>query len=42
MEQVSLEGGERSDRTFVKDKSAKLEAKLERENQKKMASWRVG
>ncbi|KAI9488596.1 mitochondrial translation initiation factor [Zychaea mexicana] len=32
-------GGEgRSGRTFVKDKSAKLEAKLERENQKKQSS----
>ncbi|KAG2221961.1 hypothetical protein INT45_010485 [Circinella minor] len=31
------EGG-RSGRTFVKDKSAKLEAKLERENQKKQSS----
>ncbi|KAI9268955.1 translation initiation factor SUI1 [Phascolomyces articulosus] len=44
--QVSIEGtdgattaeGGRSDRTFVKDKSAKLEAKLERENQKKQSS----
>lgn len=39
--QVSLEGsseGGRSDRTFVKDKSAQLEAKLERENQKKLVS----
>ena len=32
------EGG-RSDRTFVKDKSAKLEAKLERENQKKQVIY---
>lgn len=38
--QVSVEEGEagRSNRTFVKDKSAQLEAKLERENQKKKAS----
>ncbi|KAI8143244.1 translation initiation factor SUI1 [Fennellomyces sp. T-0311] len=37
--QVTVEGeGGRSDRTFVKDKSAKLEAKLERENQKKQSS----
>ncbi|KAJ8654794.1 hypothetical protein O0I10_009515 [Lichtheimia ornata] len=38
--QVSLEGTSegRSDRTFVKDKSAQLEAKLERENQKKLSS----
>ncbi|KAI7861358.1 translation initiation factor SUI1 [Spinellus fusiger] len=33
---VTTEG--KSDRTFVKDKSAKLEAKLERENKKKMSS----
>lgn len=39
--QVSLEGTSegRSDRTFVKDKSAQLEAKLERENQKKLVSY---
>ena len=39
--QVSLEGATegRSDRTFVKDKSAQLEAKLERENQKKLVSY---
>lgn len=30
--------GDKKDRTVVKDKSAKLEAKLERENKKKMAS----
>lgn len=38
--QVSVEESEagRSNRTFVKDKSAQLEAKLERENQKKKAS----
>lgn len=33
---VADEGEGKSDRTFVKDKSAKLEAKLERENKKKM------
>ncbi|KAI8381513.1 mitochondrial translation initiation factor [Radiomyces spectabilis] len=41
VEKVSLEdasGEKRSDRTLVKDKSAKLEAKLERENKKKMSS----
>ncbi|KAI9320428.1 mitochondrial translation initiation factor [Dichotomocladium elegans] len=37
--QAPVEGEEaRSDRTFVKDKSAQLEAKLERENQKKLSS----
>ncbi|KAL1926212.1 hypothetical protein VTP01DRAFT_6077 [Rhizomucor pusillus] len=38
--QVSVEESEagRSNRTFVKDKSAQLEAKLERENQKKKTS----
>lgn len=38
--QVSVDDSEggRSNRTFVKDKSAQLEAKLERENQKKKAS----
>lgn len=30
--------GDKKDRTVVKDKSAKLEAKLERENKKKMVS----
>ncbi|ORX61704.1 density-regulated protein DRP1 [Hesseltinella vesiculosa] len=35
---VTGEGDGKSDRTFVKDKSAKLEAKLERENKKKMSS----
>ncbi|KAI8342598.1 translation initiation factor SUI1 [Chlamydoabsidia padenii] len=40
MEQVGVteEGESKPDRTFVKDKSAKLEAKLERENKKKMSS----
>ncbi|KAI8065655.1 translation initiation factor SUI1 [Gongronella butleri] len=32
------EGEVKSDRTYVKDQSAKLEAKLERENKKKMSS----
>ncbi|CAO3587391.1 unnamed protein product [Absidia cylindrospora] len=35
---VAEDGDGKSDRTFVKDKSAKLEAKLERENKKKMSS----
>ncbi|KAG1462308.1 hypothetical protein G6F56_005547 [Rhizopus delemar] len=40
VEGVTLEEGEEGDkkRTVVKDKSAKLEAKMERENKKKMAS----
>lgn len=40
IEQVTIEdeGEGKSDRTFVKDKSAKLEAKLERENKKKMVT----
>ncbi|KAI9259912.1 translation initiation factor SUI1 [Sporodiniella umbellata] len=39
IEGVTLEEGEGdSKRTVVKDKSAKLEAKMERENKKKMAS----
>jgi hypothetical protein len=40
IEQVTVEdeGEGKSDRTFVKDKSAKLEAKLERENKKKMVT----
>ncbi|KAG2193466.1 hypothetical protein INT46_007734 [Mucor plumbeus] len=35
---IEDESGDKKDRTVVKDKSAKLEAKLERENKKKMAS----
>ncbi|KAI8992151.1 translation initiation factor SUI1 [Mycotypha africana] len=35
---ASIEDDSGKDRTVVKDKSAKLEAKLERENKKKMAS----
>ncbi|CAO3626919.1 unnamed protein product [Cunninghamella blakesleeana] len=38
IEKVTVVEGEKSDRTFVKDQSAKLEAKLERENQKKKNS----
>ncbi|KAF1804122.1 translation initiation factor SUI1 [Mucor lusitanicus] len=35
---IEDEASDKKDRTVVKDKSAKLEAKLERENKKKMAS----
>jgi hypothetical protein len=44
IEQVTIEdeGEGKSDRTFVKDKSAKLEAKLERENKKKMVTRERG
>ncbi|KAI9308187.1 translation initiation factor SUI1 [Cunninghamella echinulata] len=39
IEKVNItEGDGKSGRTFVKDNSAKLEAKLERENKKKMSS----
>lgn len=33
---IEDDSGDKKDRTVVKDKSAKLEAKLERENKKKM------
>lgn len=35
---IEDDSSDKKDRTVVKDKSAKLEAKLERENKKKMVS----